>query len=233
MGLVQRIQLMLAANLNDLLDRAEQPLVMLKQHLRDLRDYRSNLRTVLIETLAAERHTQQQIDEKQAEAGKWQHKAVYSLGQNRDDLARRALANRVQTEDAISTLRSRQAQQQLEISRINELAFRLDERIADLEARIASLQVSAPPAGTAHPPTGSKLVETASGIATSLDRAEEYLRQIESGAARDETITDMYLDRLRSGSAADAELTQLEETNRVEDELQMLKARLRAGLDGD
>lgn len=231
---LERLHALLTANINELLDRAEHPLLMLNQLLRDLHDQHRQLRTMLINAMAEERLSQQQIDEHIAEAGKWQHKAVFSVGQQRDDLARRALANRLREEDTIKSLRSRQAIQQTEIARIQELATRLDDRIAELEKRRNTLVVSQPKAGEQRPAQSSRTLDMAIKIGDNLEAAERYMNKLGEQADRDSHAADIHIEQMQpqapeSGDEIDA----LIEDGKLDQELQLLKARVQQQLSQD
>lgn len=88
MALMERVATLLRANVNDLIDRAEDPEKMLKQLALDLDNQLIQLKTQLAIAIA-ERHVLEQKAKEAAEASRsWREKAALAVGRGKDDLAR-------------------------------------------------------------------------------------------------------------------------------------------------
>ncbi len=91
MGILDRMSQILRANLNDLLNHAEDPEKMLNQILRDMEEAIKQGQSQVAEQIAQEKLIQADLDEAQRNAAEWSKKAELAVSKDRDDLAREAL----------------------------------------------------------------------------------------------------------------------------------------------
>src|SRR5689334_13758937 len=101
MRIFSRISDILTANLNALLDRAEDPEVMLAQVVREMEDGLARARRSAAVAIAAERRLRRERDDHRLRADHWKGRAGEALAADREELARRALA-RKQEHDALA-----------------------------------------------------------------------------------------------------------------------------------
>ncbi|MBI5651356.1 MAG: PspA/IM30 family protein, partial [Chloroflexi bacterium] len=91
MNILDRIAQVLRANINDLLDNAEDPETMLNQILRDMEDSLDKGKSQVAEQIAQEKMMQADHDAATKNAGEWGKKAELALSKDKEDLAREAL----------------------------------------------------------------------------------------------------------------------------------------------
>lgn len=91
MGLFKRISDNIRANLNALLDQAEDPERMLDQYLRDMEEDITDAEGAVAKQLAIARKFKAQYDEAVAATVKREDQALEALKRGREDLAKRAL----------------------------------------------------------------------------------------------------------------------------------------------
>jgi phage shock protein A len=101
MGIFSRILDVFTANLNALLDRAEDPEVMLDQMIRAMEDGLARARRYAAVAIAAEGRLRRDRDDNRGRAEQWTARAREALAAGREDLARGALA-RKQEHDALA-----------------------------------------------------------------------------------------------------------------------------------
>lgn len=94
MGLFKRIGDNIRANINALLDKAEDPVTMLNQFLRDMEDDIGDAESAVAKQLAVVRKFKAQYDDASAMAEKRECQAVSALEKDREDLARKALEDK-------------------------------------------------------------------------------------------------------------------------------------------
>jgi phage shock protein A len=94
MGIFSRVSDIITANLNALLDRAEDPEVLLAQVVREMEAGIATGRRSAAVAIAAERRLQREWDDHRAQADHWTGRARDALAAGREDLARRALARK-------------------------------------------------------------------------------------------------------------------------------------------
>lgn len=101
MGIFSRVSDIITANLNSLLDRAEDPEAMLAQVIREMEDSLARARRYAAVAIAAERRLRRERDDNRVRAAQWRGRAGEALAAGREELARRALA-RKQEHDALA-----------------------------------------------------------------------------------------------------------------------------------
>jgi phage shock protein A len=101
MGIFFRISDIFSANLNALLDRAENPEVMLDQMIREMEEGLARARRFAAVAIAAEGRLRRDCDDNREHAERWKARAREALAAGREEMARRALA-RKQEHDALA-----------------------------------------------------------------------------------------------------------------------------------
>ena len=101
MGIFSRIGDVVKSNINDLIDRAEDPEKMVKQIILDLQKEVSNATTALGKAKASERIAKRQYDDAVKTSADWEMKAKAALNAGEVDLAKKALSNKVKADESV------------------------------------------------------------------------------------------------------------------------------------
>ena len=91
MGILDRTSQILRANINDLLNHAEDPEKLLNQILRDMEDAIKEGQSQVAEQIAQEKMIQSDLDAAKQGSADWGKKAELAVSKGVDDLAREAL----------------------------------------------------------------------------------------------------------------------------------------------
>src|SRR6266705_5796915 len=91
MNLLERVLTLLGANLNTMVEKADDPEKVLKQLQLDMRNQLVQVKTQVATAIAESHKLQSRSKEKTAEAETWLRKAEQAIQQNNDDGARAAL----------------------------------------------------------------------------------------------------------------------------------------------
>jgi len=141
MGLLERVSALVRANLNDLIDRAEDPQKMLKQVILDMQNQMIQVKTQVAIAIADEhllRKKQKENEEKHAE---WMRKAELAVDKKQEDLARsaleRALGFRKLAEDFGEEIEHQKSQVEHLRSAMRKLDLKLTEANAKSELILA------------------------------------------------------------------------------------------------
>src|SRR3954453_9103950 len=121
MALMERVSALIRANLNDLVDKAEDPEKMLKQVILDMENQMMQVKTQVAIAIADEHLLAKKQKENAAKVAEWMRKAEMAVDKEKDDLARAAL-------DRVETLR-----------RMGEA---LEEQIADQRIHAEALRTA-------------------------------------------------------------------------------------------
>ncbi len=96
MGMLDRFTDIVKANINELLDRAEDPAKMVDQYLRDLTESLAEVKQETAGVIAEEKRTQRQVEDNEAEVAKYEDLARQALKAGNEDDARTFLAKKQQ-----------------------------------------------------------------------------------------------------------------------------------------
>lgn len=94
MGIFKRISDIVKANINDLLNRAEDPEKMLNQMLVEMKEQLADAKRQVAVAIADEKKLKRQLDQQTQEAQTWEERAMAALQAGKEDLAKQALARR-------------------------------------------------------------------------------------------------------------------------------------------
>ncbi len=91
MALMERVSTLIRANLNDLIDKAEEPEKMLKQIILDMQNQLLQVKTQLAVSVADQHLLEKKRKENEEKMREWMRKAELAVDKRHDDLARAAL----------------------------------------------------------------------------------------------------------------------------------------------
>jgi phage shock protein A len=126
MGIFSRTRDIIAANMTDLLDKAEDPAKMIRMIIMEMEETLVEVRSSAARTIADQKEMRRQISKLETIQSSWTEKAELALSKGREDLAKAALVEKQKAADMADRL-------QAEISV-------LDDGLRASEADIAKLQ---------------------------------------------------------------------------------------------
>lgn len=215
-GIFARISDIFKANINDLLDKAEDPEKMIKQMVIEMEEAVNKATTAVGSAIANEKMLEKQHAEKKKLAGEWQQRAVKAVNAGRDDLARQALEKKNMFDKAATDLEGPLAEAQKTAvtmrSQLDQLKVKLDEARVRQGTLIARHQ-----AAQAKKQISSSLAGIGDGAFANFDKYEQKVLKAESEA---EAMSQLAGDT----TSLDDEFKKLEAGSSVEDELALLKA---------
>ena len=220
MGILDRMTRLLRANVNDMIDHAEDPEKMLDQLIREMNDQIHMARGQVAAMIAQEKELQMDYDQSARMASEWDRKAELAVTQNKDDLAREALRRKRDNDDHAQVYASNLQSQQ-------EMVTKLKTQLQQLEAKYESARANRDVliARQRRAEAIQKVSSTMSGLKSlepgeELDRMEKRIRSNEAKALAEQ---DMASDSMS------AQFAELDGGLEVEDDLQRLKARVQGG----
>jgi phage shock protein A len=218
MGIFSRTRDIIAANVTDLLDKAEDPAKMIRMIIMEMEETLIEVRASAARTIADQKEMRRHISKLDKLQESWTEKAELALSKNREDLAKAALLEKQKAGDMAERLRE-------------EIAV-LDDALQASEADIAKLQ--------------NKLREARArqtSIVARLESAHNRYRmremtngpKIDEAFARFETLerrvdfAEGRADAAGMGAAPkslEEEIAELKSSEKVDAELEALKARM-------
>ena len=194
MGLLDRVAMLVRANLNDLVDRAEDPEKMLKQVILDMQNQFLQVKTQVAIAVADQHLLAAKLKENHGAEAEWIRKAELALEKGREEMARsaadRAVSHRQTVESFAAQLQDQKAQVEHLKSALGSLERKLEEAKRKSEMLIAQRRRARAvlKAGQAR----ASLTESSPGVA--LDRMKDKVQREEAlGAAHAELAgVDVY-----------------------------------------
>lgn len=140
MGAFSRLRYVIAANVNALLEKAEDPEKLLRALIREMEDAGEDARLAVADLLAEQQHLERVAERQQNEIREWQERAEKAVATDRDDLARAALKAKAELSDALESTRD---EQQLLRDRVTQLETDMNTLKSKLaEARLKLKELS-------------------------------------------------------------------------------------------
>jgi phage shock protein A len=135
MAVLERVATLVRANLNDLIDRAEDPEKMIKQVILDMENQLLQVKTQVAVAMADQHLLRKKQQEHEDQAAEWMKKAELAVDKQQDDLARAALA-RYQSFTKLAEDYGRQSgDQTLQVDTLRNALEKLDQKLNEARAK--------------------------------------------------------------------------------------------------
>jgi len=216
MSIFGRFAEIVKANINDLLDKAEDPEKMIKQMVIEMEEAVNKATMALGKAIANEKTLQRQIEQKKSKAEGYNSKAADAVKAGRDDLARKALERKSILVKSVGELDVAfiEAGKTTEILRtqVDKLKSKLEEARMRESTLIARAQAAK---------AKKEIAQSISGIGSdAFSGFERFEQKIEKQESEAEAFEELAAD---SDMSLDRELEQLDMNKTVDDELAKLK----------
>lgn len=215
MGILDRVSRLVRANVNDLIDGAEDPEKMIDQILRDMQTNIATARSQVASMIAQEKELQADLSETRQLSTEWEEKARRAITAGKEDLAREALRRKRDNDENSSIY-----QHQYETQR--QTVEKLKQQLALLESKYQSTlgQRDSLMARQRRAKASKQVAQFTSSLSpldasSEIDRMERKIRGTESEVA---ALADL------ESSSMDAQFRELDYDIDVERELEALKA---------
>jgi len=217
MGIFSRFSDIVNSNINNLLDKAEDPAKMVRLIIQEMEDTLVEVRSSSAKTLADKKELARQVTRFESEAQQWQEKAELALSKDRDDLARSALIEKKKCTESSQALVEELVNVEEHITKLQDEISQLQEKLADAKARQKAIIMREK---TVSARLKVKQNIDSNKVNDALSRFDRYESKIDGIEAQVESYD------LGSKSLAD-EIADLESDEKVDDELASLKAKMK------
>jgi phage shock protein A len=135
MALLDRVTTLIKANLNDLVDKAEDPEKLLKQLLLDMQNQFMQVKTQVAIAIA-DQHLLEKKQQESLESQKdWLRKAELAVSKNEEQLARLALERSITYEEAGKNFAQQIEDQAHQVQVLRDALHRLEQKITETKAK--------------------------------------------------------------------------------------------------
>lgn len=215
MAIFQRLGDLIKANINDLLDRAENPEKMVKQIIIDMNEELEKCTSALGQAMGSQRMMKKNMDAALSESASWEGKAKMALQSGNADLAKQALERKVTADKNAEQYKQMYDQATANVDKIKGQVDALKMKLDEAKSR-QSMMIAR-----------SKMADAQKSMAKSLgnmdsDSAFSKLDKMEEKIAEKEAQADAFSDLAGVSNEPDP-FAKMESDNAVDAELERLK----------
>ncbi|HSU31897.1 MAG TPA: PspA/IM30 family protein [Bryobacteraceae bacterium] len=135
MALLERVTTLIKANINDLVDKAENPEKLLKQLLLDMQNQFMQVKTQVAMAIADQHMLEKKHQENVDLQKQWVEKAELALRQNEEALARTALERSLTYETAARNFAQQLEDQLRQVTVLREAMRKLEQKMNDTKSQ--------------------------------------------------------------------------------------------------
>jgi phage shock protein A len=135
MALLERVGMLLRANVNDLIDRAEDPEKMVKQVILDMENQLMQVKTQLAITIADLHLLERRKKENLQSNDEWMRKAELAVGKKQDDLARLAIERSLENRKIAISFDEQIADQRVQVDNLKTALHKLEGKLGEAKTK--------------------------------------------------------------------------------------------------
>lgn len=217
MALLERVSTLVRANLNDLIDKAEDPEKMIKQVILDMQNQLLQVKTQVAIAIADQHLLEKKQKENEDKVAEWMRKAELAVDKKQDDLARAALQRVESYRELTDNFGQQVIDQKAQVENLKTALRQLEQKLAEAQGKADLLIAQQRRARAVSKASDAKMSIGDNSKAAAFDRMKRKVAHSEAiGQAKAEMAAD---DDVESRLAA------LEKEDRIEQLLAELKSR--------
>lgn len=218
MNLLERVLTLLRANVNSMVEKADDPDKVLRQLQLDMRNQLVQVKTQVATAIAESHRLQQRSKERATEAESWFKRAEQAIQQHNDDVARSALARYNDMLKQAQRYQQQQKEQEQLVTTMRGVLRQLEAKIAEVETTIDVLMARKRNA-LIQQRVYDALNKSGTGKTGDKERAAKAQDAVLEAEARARALAELHKHDL------DTQLDQLSQEQFVERQMDALKAK--------
>ncbi len=216
MALLERVTTLVRANLNDLIDRAEEPEKMIKQLIVDMENQLLQVKTQVAIAIADQHMLEKKQKENEEKMAEWMRKAERAVDKKQDDLARHALERHKSYEQLAESFKEQAADQKIQVENLKAALGKLEQKLAEAQSKADLLMEQHRRARALGKASDARMAIGDRSKARAFDRMKH---KVMHGEATSQAKAELASDDLEDRLAA------LEREEEIERMLEEIKAR--------
>jgi len=221
MGLFSRLGTLIRSNINELINKSEDPEKMLNQVLVDMKAQLVEAKKQVAVAIADEKRVKKQYEQEANKAAEWERKAMLAVKAGDDALARAALARKHEHGEVAETLKQQWEAQKQSVEQLKGALRGLDNKIEEAK-RKRNILVSRQKRAEAQRTINETLsnINSTSAFDT-FERMSDRVTQIEAEA---EAVAE--IGGALPEATLESQFKALEASSGVDDDLSALKSKM-------
>ena len=219
MAIFSRLTDLLKANINDLIDRAEDPEKMVKQIIIDMEEQLQNAVQGLGSVMASEREMLKKLKEAQGESKLWEGRAKDALKSSNEELAKKAIDKKLVADTSVKQYQKMYDNISSQTEILREQVDLLKKKLNEARARQSMLVARDKVAEARQEVINAVGDLDSSGAFAKMDKMEKKIAEKEAQA-------DAAFDISGMDDEEDDEFEEMESKQAADDELARLKKEL-------
>jgi len=209
MAVLERVATLVRANLNDLIDRAEDPEKMIKQVILDMENQLLQVKTQVAISMADYHLLQKKQSEQSDKAAEWMRKAELAVDKQQDDLARAALERFQSCTRLADGYTAQVDDQKQQVDTLRRALDQLEGKLAEARAKSDLLVAQHRRARALERASDAQLAIGGVGPAAGFDRMERKVQRGEAVSQAKASMVADDVDRRFEAMAKDDEIGRL------------------------
>jgi len=206
MGVFDRLKTVLSSNINDMINKAENPEKMLNQLVIDMNQQMIDSKKAVAMAIADEKKLERDLAEQKRLSEEWERKAMIAVKASRDDLAKEALLRKQEAETYYLQLKPQWEGQKASVEKLKDTLRQLQNKI-DEASRKKNILVARAKRAEAQQKIQTTLASV-SGNTSAFDTFDRMAKKVDELEARADAQAE--LADLSQSSSLDKEFAKLE-----------------------
>jgi len=217
MALLERVGTLLRANINDLIEKAEDPEKLAKQLVLDMENQLLQVKTQVAIAIADQHFLQKKLKEHEDAMNQWNRKAELAVQKQQDDLARAALERSLSSQQLAASFAQQLEDQKAETETLRNAFGRLQQKLSETRSTCEMLIAQHRRARTVGKANAARTIAASHERSTVLNRLRSTIQRNEAT----NTASHMILE----AQSLEDQLNGLEREDQIERLLEDLKSR--------
>jgi len=197
MALLERVTTLIRANLNDLIDKAEEPEKMIKQVILDMQNQLLQVKTQVAIAMADQHLLMKKQTEHEQQAEEWVRKAELAVEKGQDDLARAALERSMTARNMAESFAEQVADQTAQVDNLKTALRKLELKLTEAKSKSDVLMAQHRRSRALGKASDARLKIGDGSKAAAFDRVRDKVQHAEAlGHAKSELAAESMEDRL-------------------------------------